>query len=697
MTRDPYAFCSCGSGKKFRWCCQPIDAQVRRAFEQEAQGQHETALRLMNELVAAHAGNPEVYGQQARLLYAQGKAEQAEEALQKAFAINPNYPFGLLLRAVFRFQEGELPGALLLARRAAEHYHPEAHDYLAEAYSIIFECELKLQRPVAARAALSLVRQYRPADQEVRETFEALFGEKSRLPLAARRAYEPLPLALPAAAAGPTATDGTPRLHEVAQTYQHATLEHPDLAAAWFNLGLARASLGENPSAVEALDRYIELEPNEKAAAGAAALAEVLRCGTGMEDQSDYHEYSLLYQIRDAQPVNQLLRDWMDGRRMIPLQTGQEGTLAAILLELTTAQLLTVGGPPADSGRMAGYLFIAGPILQITSSNEESIGRLKEELRQRLNLGLGDLHERRLPAQFQNVVADALLFPAPGAAIDTTAADKVLAHAEKYYEDAWIHKPRRSLAGNTPVDAAAHPRLRKKLLGVIQFIEECAQGGFLSGYDFDRLRRKLGLRDGAAAPAATTPGAEALNIPAMGTAELAALKPEMLNEEQLELAYQTAQRLDAEELTWHFARALVARPPTPGRTDRYPFYSYLTQHAIKTGATDEALNLVNEGEKADCEHNEGQRRNDYELRRGQIHVKRGEAEAAADVFQRLIDRVPTNLKYRGSAAEAMLSLRQGARALRFAEEGLAAARQQNDRDSEQYLQELVAAAKKQMG
>jgi hypothetical protein len=35
--------------------------------------------------------------------------------------------------------------------------------------------------------------------------------------------------------------------------------------------------------------------------------------------------------------------------------------------------------------------------------------------------------------------------------------------------------------------------------------------------------------------------------------------------------------------------------------------------------------------------------------------------------------------------------------LRFAEEGVAAARQANDRDSEQYLLELVAAAKKQMG
>jgi hypothetical protein len=182
----------------------------------------------------------------------------------------------------------------------------------------------------------------------------------------------------------------------------------------------------------------------------------------------------------------------------------------------------------------------------------------------------------------------------------------------------------------------------------------------------------------------------------MGAAELAGLSLDGLSTEQLEQAYQTAQKLDASELSAHFARALVARPPQPDRPDRYPLYSYLTQHALQEGKTDAALDYVNEGERVDCEHNEGRRRNDYELRRGQVHVKRGEADQAQDVFQRLIERVPSNLRYRGTAAEAMLSLRQGARALRFAEEGLAAARQQNDRDSEQYLQELVNAAKKQL-
>src|SRR5262249_26870093 len=109
---------------------------------------------------------------------------------------------------------------------------------------------------------------------------------------------------------------------------------------------------------------------------------------------------------------------------------------------------------------------------------------------------------------------------------------------------------------------------------------------------------------------------------------------------------------------------------------------------------DAALDHVNEGERIDCEHNEGKRRNDYELRRAQVHAKRGEVDQAFEVFTRLVERDPGNMKVRGAAAEAMLAARDGAKALRFAEDGLVKARQRNDRDSEQYLMELAAAARK---
>jgi tetratricopeptide (TPR) repeat protein len=181
----------------------------------------------------------------------------------------------------------------------------------------------------------------------------------------------------------------------------------------------------------------------------------------------------------------------------------------------------------------------------------------------------------------------------------------------------------------------------------------------------------------------------------MSAAELSVLKFDDLADDKLGLAYQTALKLDARELAGDFARALVARPPRPEQPDRFPWYAHLAQLALAEGDTDAALNYVNDGERADCEQNQGHRRNDYELRRAQIYCKRGETDQAQDIFSSLIARAPSELRFRGSAAEAMLSAREPTRALRFAEEGLTKAREQNNRDSEGYFLELVAAAKRQ--
>src|SRR5713226_7963784 len=101
MAFDPYASCPCGSGEKFKWCCQPIHVEIDKAFRQDAEGQHEAALRVMDQLTAEHGSNPEAWGRKAQLLYQNGKVDEAEAALQKAFEVNPNYAFGYLLRGMF--------------------------------------------------------------------------------------------------------------------------------------------------------------------------------------------------------------------------------------------------------------------------------------------------------------------------------------------------------------------------------------------------------------------------------------------------------------------------------------------------------------------------------------------------------------------------------------------------------------------
>ncbi len=699
MALDPYASCPCGSGKKFKWCCQPIHVQIDQAFRQDAEGQHDAALRLMDQVTQEHPSNPEAWGRKAQLLYQSGKVEESESALQKAFEINPNYPFGYLLRGMFRYHEAEFAGATLLFRKAADLYDPDARDVLAQVYSLLADCELKLNKPIAGHAALKIALHLQPSNEELRQGLVNTFGEQSRLPAVVRRDYT-----FEKPAAEPTGqrraswdraleTANSPRLSDTARAFHQLTQEDPSDAAAWYNLGLAHAWLGGNRAALEALDQYVRLEPDEARAGAAWALGEVLRCGQGMEDVADYLEHSCTFQIREPQPFINLLQQWEQEHRLLVMQAGQEeNVLAALILEKSSS-VITVGQPGKQVAKLAANLMVLGGLVRVWHTNKESVAKVRQEIEQHAAAALSPGQERSNRAGFGDILAEALAFPA-GQMPREEAEQKIRGYAEQFFEEVWIHRPLKSLSQIPPIDAAGDRTLRKKLIGDIQFLQDCA-GNLIGTYDFDRLRRKLGLLTGEPAPAAAGP-VEA-DIGAMGAAELATLAPEQLNPGELDLAYRTAVRLDAHELAGRFARALVARPVEAGQEDRFPYYSYLVQRALQEGATDQALSLLQEAEQADAGQNEGRRVNEYQLRRAQVLAKRGDAEAAQQVFEQLIERVPSELKYRGSAAEAMLGIRQGPRALRFAEQGLAKARERNDRDSEQYFLELVSAARKQGG
>ncbi len=502
MPLDPYSTCPCGSGKKFKWCCQPIQAEIDRAFQQEAEGQHEVALRLMDEVIKNHPANPVPWGHRARLLYQNGRVEDAEESLRKAFEINPKYAFGHLLRGIFRYQEGEIPGALMLFRKAAEQYDPEAHDQLSQLYGFIADCEMRLNRPVASRAALRLVLRFDPAEMETRQQFEALFGDQGRLPAAARADYQfrspPPALGGERRAAWDRALGGLEqaRLADAGRIFEDLTKTDANDAAAAFNLGLARAWLGENPGALEALDRYVTLETDEAKAGEAWALGEVLRCGSAMEDQSDYLEYSAVYQLRDARPIESLLNEWINSRRLLPLQTEDKSVFSALVLDAGPVLMATPG--LLEAAPLGAYLVIAGGVVRAWGPTRDRLDKVRGELEQRAGAGLTQGQTRVTRPNFSDIITEAVLFPV-GVQDQAEAGRRVETFAQQFYEGTWLTQPRKSLNGIAPVDAAGHPVLRKKLRGVVQFLQDCSlvvRGGALGGYDFDRLRRKLGLLSG---------------------------------------------------------------------------------------------------------------------------------------------------------------------------------------------------------
>jgi tetratricopeptide (TPR) repeat protein len=693
MSIDLYGPCPCGSGKKFKWCCQPIYVQINKAFDQDEAGQHEAALQTMAEVVAQHPDNPEAHGRQALLLFQLDRPDEAEAALQKALDLNPNYAFGIYLRGRFRHFEGELAGALLLFRKAAEKYDPEARQALGMVYAAIADCEMRLNRPVAARAAIQIALRNDPGAEQYRKVLDSTFGINSHLPGIARKEYRFLGQAATVSPSQRSAwesalrTAATGKLSDAVKAFEQLTEADSESAAAWYNLALARAWLGDNAGALEALDRYVGLEGDEALAAAGWALAEVLRCGAGVEDQADHVEHLAMFQVRDGRRIAELLQNLMRDRRFIPTQAQEEeGTLLGLILE--PVQALTAEQQVSKAPRLGAFLVAVADLLHLRSPNADSLAKVCQELQQRAGAALSEPDVHRGPASFTDILSEAAVFPL-GATDEADARRRVEAGMSEYFEEKWIHKPLRALGGLPPVDAAGHAVFRKKLRGVIQFLHECAVAA-AQPYDFDRLRRQLGLLQPAAAAAGP-------DIATIGAAELAALSPESLPDDQLEQAYQAALRLDARDLASRFGKVMVSRPPQPGRADRFAIFGQLIQQALGAGDTGAALAYVNDGEKADSEHNEGRRRSDFELRRGQILAKRGEVEAAQEVFDRLIERVPAELHLAAGAAEAMLSAKQGPRARAFAEAGLAKARQMNNRDSEDHFKELVAAAQRQGG
>jgi tetratricopeptide (TPR) repeat protein len=701
MALDPYAACPCGSGKKFKWCCQPIYVDIDKAFRQDEEGQHEAALKVMDQVVAEHPANPEAWGRRAQILYQNDRVDDAEASLQKALDINPNYPFGHLLRGQFRQAEGGIAGAAREFRTAIELYDPEAKDLLGQVYALLADCELKLNKPVAARAALQQAARCQPANEELRKGLEALFGDKSPVPASGRKEYQFLS---PSGSGGGRRTEWdqalagltSGKLSEAARAFERLTASDPGDAAAWYNLALCRAWLGENDGGLEALDRYVGLEADEVRAAAAWTLGEILRCGQGMEDDADYVEHSQMFQVREPQGLAQQLQGWQAARRLIGLRAEvEQGPVTGLVLE----KLPPLAGALAatQAPKLGAYLLIFADRVRLWHTNPTALEAIAEELRQNLGPALAEPERMRGPVNFHDVLAEALVFPVWTANAEE-AKKRVAEYIERYFEETWIHRPLRSLNLISPMDAAGHPILRKKLSGVIEFLDEC-RGGRPDAvpYDFARLRHKLGLSGEKPAAAGNGAGASAADLGAMSAAELAALPAHELTDDRLEEAYRAALKLDAREIAGKFARLLVARPPNPKKTDRYPWYSHLMRLALSEGDSEAALNYVNEGERSDCEQNEGRRRNDYELRRGQVLARRGDADEAERVFSGLIARVPAEARFRISAAEAMLSANQPDKALRFAEEGLTQARKANDRDSEEYFKELVGAAKRKVG
>src|SRR5262249_14725509 len=247
--------------------------------------------------------NPEALGRKAQLLHANGRKEEAEKVLEEAFHLNADYAFGYLLQGLFRLDEQEEQGAIMLFRKAAELYAFDATEQLAFLHEQIGQYEMARNHPVAARYAYSQCVRHQPDNQELREAFDHAFGDESRTPLAARREYSLLGAEAKRSAAWHDAMGkgNSGQLSDAAKAFERLAAEPKSDPLARYNAAILRAWLGENAKALEHLDYYVQKEADEKRAVEAWALAEAMRFGSGMTEQSDCLQHRRLVRYSSPQ------------------------------------------------------------------------------------------------------------------------------------------------------------------------------------------------------------------------------------------------------------------------------------------------------------------------------------------------------------------------------------------------------------
>ncbi len=699
MAINAYDNCPCGSGKKAKWCCSPYFDTVELAIDQQQQGQHDAALRTMNDLTKAHGDRPQVWCYFANILAAEGKTEEAEEALQKALSLQPDFAMANLLRGYFRLQEGEVIGALLLFRKAADAYSPDAAPQLANVYELIARQETLMNHPVASRAAMERAIHFNPADPELKAQYEGIFGDEARLPSAARKKYSfratgrPLP---------PGADTG--KLSDAKKALDALAKQFPSDAAALFNLGLIHAWLGENGPAIVQLSKSLELEADDFRAEETGALLEVLKCADGALDDTDFVEHRIVLPIRDGDAVFKLLQVMEQERRLLGAQVDEQNGIFSALIVEELPSLLDTG---TVMGKVVANIMVGQGAIRLWHVNQESVERIAVEMRDRVTLAVGEPVPGIGPVNFADIGLEAVAYPLRAASAEE-AEKKMSEHAERYLNDVLPGKSFKALNGATPIDAVGSTLLRKKLLGLLRFLEDCLdssaprkrgpEGGTASirFYDFDKVRHKLGLTMAAAdAPAPVATSAKR-DLSAMNAAELGSLPMDDLTLVELEDAMRAAIKLQSHELAVAFARTGAARPIDAEKADRYPFFATMMTGAVAMGNNEEALKALNEGNAWDAAHNSAQRANEYGLRTAALYAKMNEPEKSVEAFDAVIDRHPGEGNLYVKAAETMLSIRNGAKARYFAEKGLTKAKSLGNRDLQGACEELLAAAKKLM-
>src|SRR5262245_12773473 len=156
MAVDPYAPCPCGSGKKLKFCCADLAADIEKIDKLASSDQPHAALRHVEKLLAKEPDRASLLDIRAMLELSLQELDAAEKTLQHFLAKHPDNPSAHAQAALLAAARGDSAKAVARLQDALERTTDSAPARVFEAIGGVGHALLLDGQFVAARAHLLL-------------------------------------------------------------------------------------------------------------------------------------------------------------------------------------------------------------------------------------------------------------------------------------------------------------------------------------------------------------------------------------------------------------------------------------------------------------------------------------------------------------------------------------------------------------
>lgn len=565
MSVDPYSLCPCGSGKKLKFCCSDLVADIEKIHRMVEGDQPRAALQHVEQTLKKRPGRPSLLDLKAMLELTLHKLEDAEQTVAQLLEKDPKNPAAHAQQAILKCAQGDGRAAVEPLQHALTMVSDNMPRRVLEAIGSVGHTLLMEGNVIAARAHLWLYQGIAgKGDTRALELLVRL-NQVSGLPLMLRdhlymqEAPEGHPAEEQHNFAQALAAHG--QWGPASAVFDKLCHSYPDVASLHYNRALVHGWLGDLETFAAGLHEFARRDVPLDEAVEAEAVAQIVDPAI---EEPTIDIVRLTYPVLDEEEMlARLQRDAYFASYPVDAEEfdeeeGPKPRAAFLLLDRPLPET-GVGITREAAPRISGALHYFGrqtdrsERIEVVLEKADQFDAARSAFEQKLQGVVGVAEEEVIN---QASAADLALrwrwhFPR-----DTPIERRRELSREEgrlAIVERWPETPLAVLGGKSPREAAGEPSLRIPLMAAVATLEQGANN-YRFPEAFKELRDSLGLPQPDAIDATTI---DATRLPLTRLSRLDASK---LTDDDLRELYQRAAMAGSSGPLRQLAAEVVKRP-----------------------------------------------------------------------------------------------------------------------------------------